>query len=186
MSFGTSQTYIYAYIGFASVYLIASFAFVANALRVSVGLSRSRQAIPAEGANPAPVVSEVLDQGQRIIDSAQLATLLPLVYIVGSMFLGSVIVRDTGLARTVNVGWIAFTVACAVASVWLSVSGVRAAGAIGRAEFDGAHAPEAVQRIGVRLGVSAALLLLVAVFMLLNLWSVAGSLDALSTVDFLL
>lgn len=190
MSFGASETYIYTYIIFASVYLIASFTFVTSALRVSRGLSRTQQTpttaeVPANG-----VVKAVISHGQRIVDYTQLATLLPLVYIVGSMFLGSVIMRNTEIARTVNVGWIGFTVLCAVGSVLLAVLGIRESGAIGSPselqERMAGRAPEALQRIGLRLGVSAALLLLVAVFTLLNLWSVITSLDTLSAVDFLL
>jgi hypothetical protein len=67
---------------------------------------------------------------------------------------------------------------------------MRESGAIGKTsdlpEQLAGRMPEALQRVGVRLGVSAALLLLVAVFTLLNLWSVISSLDALSAVDFLL
>ncbi len=192
MAFGTSTTYIYAYVAFASVYLIASFTFVASAFRVSTGLSRARQtAAPAEATTVRPAaISAVIDHGQRIIDYTQLATLLPLVYIVGSMFLGSVITRDVDLARTVNVGWVVFTILCAIASIGLTTLGIRESGAIGYASDLpgdlGNRAPEALQRIGTRLGVSAALLLLVAVFTMLNLWSIVSSLDALSAVDFLL
>lgn len=191
MSFGSSTTYIYAYIAFAAVYLIASFTFVAAALRVSTGLSRTRQAEqPIDAAGSAPAAGDVLGHGQRIVDYTQLATLLPLIYIVGSMFLGSVIVRDTDLARLINVGWIAFTLICGLASIALAVLGIRESGAISSApslaEGLGGKAADAVQRIGARLGVSAALLLLVAVFTLVNLWSIVSSLGDLKAVDFLL
>lgn len=190
MSFGASETYIYAYIAFAAVYVISSFVFVASAFRVSTGLSRAGHAAPSDDTTPATTVAGVLNHGQKIVDFAQLSTLLPLVYIVGSMFLGSVIARDVDLARAINVGWIAFTAICATASVLFAILGIRESGAIGHVQGipEGAsgRAPEAVQRVGVRLGVSAALLLLVAVFTLLNLWSIVSSLDALSAVDFLL
>jgi quinol-cytochrome oxidoreductase complex cytochrome b subunit len=190
MLFGASDTYIYAYIVFACVYLVASFTFVASALRVSTGLSRARQSSAAVTGPTNGTVASVLSHGQRLIDYTQLSTLLPLVYIVGSMFLGSVIVRNTDLARTVNIAWIVFTVACAAASILLTVLGIRESGAIGGVsdlpERLAGRAPEALQRIGLRLGVSAALLLLVAVFTLLNLWSVISSVDTLSAVDFLL
>ncbi|MBN2847058.1 MAG: hypothetical protein JXP72_01260 [Coriobacteriia bacterium] len=190
MSFGTSETYIYAYIVFAGVYLVASFTFVASALRVSTGLSRARQTSTSVEASPSSRASAVLSHSQRLIDYTQLSTLLPLVYIVGSVFLGSMIVRNTDMARAINVIWIVFTVVCAVSSVLLTVLGMRESGAIGKTsdlpEQLAGRMPEALQRVGVRLGVSAALLLLVAVFTLLNLWSVISSLDALSAVDFLL
>lgn len=192
MSFGASTTYIYAYIAFAAVYLVASFTFVAAALRVSTGLSRARQAAqPSETAVlPASAAGEVLDHGQRIVDYTQLATLLPLVYIVGSLFLGSMIVRDTDLARVVNIGWVAFTLICGLASVALAVMGIRESNAISNApslaQEIGGKASDALQRIGTRLGVSAALLLLVALFTLVNLWSIVTSLSELRAVDFLL
>lgn len=191
MSFGTSTTYINAYIVFALVYLIASFAAVASALRVSAGLSRARSS-GSSGESGAPVASvgAILDHGQRIVDYTQLATLLPLVYIVGSLFLGSIITRDVDLARTMNLGWIAFTAACGLASIMFAVLGIRESGAIGygsRIPRDPAgQTPDALQRVGTRLGVSAALLLLVAVFTMLNLWSIVSNLDGLSAVDFLL
>lgn len=192
MSFASSTTYIYAYIAFAAVYLVASFTFVAAALRVSTGLSRARQAARSSdvAALPASSAGEVLGHGQRIVDYTQLATLLPLVYIVGSMFLGSVIVRDTDLARLINVGWVAFTLICALASLALAAMGVRESGAISNAptlaQDLGSKAADALQRIGARLGVSAALLLLVAVFTLVNLVSIVTSLSELKAVDFLL
>lgn len=187
MSFGASETYIYAYIAFALVYLVASFTFVASALRVSTGLSRARGSRIAEPVTPAQVTL-VIDHGQKIVDYTQMSTLLPLVYIVGSMFLGSVIGHDTSLVQVVNLLWVLFTVVCAIASVGLAVLGIRESGAINHSGGGAlpADAPEAVQRIGVRLGVSAALLLLVAVFTMLNLWSIISSLDSLSTIDFLI
>lgn len=191
MSFGTSTTYINAYIVFALVYLVASFAFVASALRVSTGLSRTRPGGSSGEADAPPAsVGSVLDHGQKIVDYTQLATLLPLVYIVGSLFLGSIITRDADLARVMNIGWITFTSICGIASVVFAILGIRESGAIGygtRLPRDTAgQTPEALQRVGTRLGVSAALLLLVAVFTMLNLWSIVSSLDALSGVDFLL
>jgi len=190
MSFGTSDTYIYTYIMFACVYLAASVLFVVNALRVSTGLSRSHTETGSTVTVPTDVVREVLGHGQRLVDYTQIATLLPLAYIVGSMFLGSMIVRDTEAARTINVGWVAFTLLCAAVSIVLAGLGVRETGAIRKVSADDGdlsrRASDALQKIGVRLGVSAALLLLVAVFTMLNLWSVLGNLDVLSGVDFLL
>lgn len=188
MSFGTSATYIYAYIVFASVYLVASFTFVASAFRVSSGLSRASRSTRYEAEAPQASVGAVVDHGQRIVDYTQLATLLPVVYIVGSMFLGSIITRNITMARTINVGWIAFTVFCAVTSIVLAVLGIRESGVVNHSAplaYSG-RTPEALQRIGLRLGVSAALLLLVAVFTMLNLWAIITSLDALSKVNFLL
>lgn len=188
MSFGTSETYIYAYIAFASVYLIASFTFVASALRVSTGMAKSSRTMAAAENRARTSVPAVIGHGQKIIDYTQLSTLLPLVYIVGSMFLGSVISRDADLARTVNIVWVAFTGICGASSVLLAVLGIRETSSIGHDDLDGLpeKTPEPVQRLGMRLGVSSALLLLVAVFTALNLVSIILSLDALNTVDFLL
>lgn len=187
MSFGVSETYIYAYIAFAFVYLLASSTFVASALRVSTGLSKATKAAVHADATASPATS-VIGHGQKIVDYTQLSTLLPLVYIVGSMFLGSVISRNVDLARTMNIAWVAFTVLCAAASVGLAALGIRESSVVHHASEQGlvAQSPEAVQRIGIRLSVSAALLLLVAVFTLLNLLSVLSSLEALSAADFLL
>ncbi len=191
MSFGTSTTYINAYIAFAFVYLLASLAFATSALRVSAGLSRTRPTGSSDDteASAAPI-GVVLDHGRKIVDYTQLATLLPLVYIVGSLFLGSIVTRDTDLARTMNAGWIAFTAMCGAASIAFAVLGIRESGSIGhgaRLPRDPAgRIPEALQREGTRLGVSAALLLLVAVFTMLNLWSIVSSLESLSAVDYLL
>lgn len=191
MSFGVSETYIFAYIAFAVVYLVASFAFVVNALRVSTGLSRARQAgVPSPDAPPMRVVAGIIEHSQKLVDYTQMSTVLPLVYIVGSMFLGSWIIRDTGMVRMLNVGWIVFTMVCAVASVALTMLGIRESRAIGAIselpdQLSG-RAPEALQKVGLRLGVSAALLLLVTVFTMLNLLSVLGSLDALVDIDYLL
>jgi hypothetical protein len=193
MSFGVSETYIFAYVGFAVVYLVASFTFVVSALRVSARLSRARQsAAPATAAEGQRLgaVTAVIEHSQKLVDYTQLSTLLPLVYIVGSMFLGSVIVRNIEMARTVNIGWVAFTAACGLASVVLTALGIRESRAVAAVadlpEQLPGKAPEALQRVGLRLGVSAALLLVVAVFTLLNLFSVLTNIDTLRDIDYLL
>ncbi|MCE5192240.1 MAG: hypothetical protein LLG08_10870, partial [Actinomycetia bacterium] len=118
MTFSSSSTYIYTYVIFAVIYVASSAAFVVNAIRVSTTLSRTRGAanlaeVPASEAS-APPVGEVISHSQRLVDYTQLAALLPLVYVVGSMFLGSLILRGSGHTG-VNLGWIAFTVVVAVA-----------------------------------------------------------------------
>jgi hypothetical protein len=106
------------------------------------------------------------------------------------MFLGSVILREAASVRTVNITWVVVTAACTLAAVALALLGARETNAIGSAsqleEDLAGRRPEILQRIGLRLGVSAALLLLVAVFTLLNLWSILASIDTLLRVDFLL
>ncbi|MBN2247401.1 MAG: hypothetical protein JW733_01735 [Coriobacteriia bacterium] len=185
MSFGSTTMYIYAYIAFALVYLIGSAISATSALRISLLLSRSHST-DSGNVTPAPL-GPVLGYGRRLVDCTQAATVLPLVYIVGSMFLGSLIARDPDAARAINVAWVVFTLVCAAASIVLAALALKAYRQMGPAyrQTSGA-APDALQRVGVRLGVSAALLLVVAAFTLLNAWSVVGDLGALQAVDFLL
>jgi lysylphosphatidylglycerol synthetase-like protein (DUF2156 family) len=190
MSFTDSVTYVYAYMAFAIVYLVGSIVSATSALRVSNGISHAPHT--AEDAAPASAaIGDVIDHGRRLLDYTQVATLLPLVYIVGSMFLGSFIAKDTGLARSLNIIWVAFTLICAAAAVTLSALALREAQAMrsisgGTWSLGSGHTPEALQKVGMRLGVSAALLILVAVFIMLNLWSVAGNMGTLSSTGFLL
>lgn len=190
MPFTDSVTYIYAYITFAVVYLAGSIVSATSALRVSNGISRAPHT--GEGAAHAPAaMGDVIGHGQRLLDYTQMATLLPLIYTVGSVFLGSFVAEDTSLARSLNVIWLVFTLICAAAAIILSVLALREAQTIRSISGDTwglgrAHAPEALQKVGLRLGVSAALLLLVAVFIMLNLWSVAGNMGTLSSTGFLL
>jgi len=190
MSFTDSVTYVYAYMAFAIVYLVGSIVSATSALRVSNGISRAQHT--DEGTTPAPVViGAVIGHGERLLDYTQVGTILPLVYIVGSMFLGSFIAKDTGLARSLNVVWVVFTLVCAAAAIILSVLALREAQAMrsisgGTWSLGRGHTPEALQKVGLRLGVSAALLLLVAVFIMLNLWSVVRNMGTLSSTGFLL
>jgi hypothetical protein len=177
---------------FAVVYLASSVAFVVNAVRVSTALSRAHELTD----NPeqrriersTPAVGEVISHSQRLVDYTQLATLLPLVYVVGSMFLGSLILGGTHHA-SVNIGWVTLTVAATAASVTFVVLGLRESAKLNHLEdLAGAtgNAADALQRIGLRLGVSAALLLLVAVFMTLNLYSILSGIQGLLGVQFLI
>ncbi len=190
MSFDVSETYIYAYIVFAAVYVLVSLALFATAMRVSPGLSRNRQPTTIIDEEHARQALDVVAHGQRLIDYTQLATLLPLAYIVGSMALGSIIVQGPSLARPVNVAWVALTAVCAISALLFTALAIHHGGRIGRTSEIPDElpdpVPQALQRLGLRLGVSAALLLLVAVFMVLNLWSIIESLDTLPLVDFML
>ncbi len=192
MTFSSSSTYIYTYVLFAVVYLASSVAFVVSAVRVSTALSRAHEL----SDNPeqhllttsSPAVGAVISHSQRLVDYTQLATLLPLVYVVGSMFLGSLILGGTG-HTTVNIGWVAFTIAATIASVAFGVLGMRESARLNNLkDLEGAtgRAADALQKIGLRLGVSAALLLLVAVFMVLNLYAILSSMQGLLGVEFLI
>ncbi|PKQ20132.1 MAG: hypothetical protein CVT66_06615 [Actinobacteria bacterium HGW-Actinobacteria-6] len=191
MALSSSSTYIYAYVVFAVVYLASSIAFVFSAVRVSTSLSRVRDIAGDSGrasAEPGLVVRDYVSHSQRLVDYTQLATLLPLVYVVGSMFLGSLILGGTGHTG-INYGWITFTAAATIASIAFVVLGMRESAKLGHLkDIDEAKgsAADVLQRIGVRLGVSAALLLLVAVFMLLNLFSVLSSIEGLLGLKFLI
>jgi len=187
MAFASSSAYVYLYVTFAVVYMASSSAFVLNALRVSTALSRTREVAPTSNRaprEPGPEVGLFIAHSQRLVDYTQLATLLPLAYVVGSMFLGSLILGGSGHVG-VNYGWVALTVAATAASVVFVVLGMRESAALGSPEVlrnVSGRMNDALQRIGIRLGVSAALLLLMTVFMLLNLFSVlSGMQDLLGT-----
>ena len=185
MSFASTTTYIYAYVAFALVYLAGSAVSAVSALRISLLLSRSG---PADTRpTPPTAVGAILGYGRRLVDCTQAATILPLIYIVGSIFLGSLVARDPGTAGAINVVWVIFTLLCAAASILLAIVALRTYRQM-RPDSDRAAgtAPEALQRVGTRLGVSAALLIVVAAFTLVNVWSVMGDLGVLKATDFLL
>lgn len=185
MSFTSTTTYIYAYVAFAIVYLVGSAIAAASALRISLMLSRPRPDGTESGATPP--VGTLLGHGRRLVDCTQAATVLPLVYIVGSMFLGSLIARNPDAARAINVLWVVFTLVCAAASILLAALAFKAHRQMAQASGQAAStSPDVLQRVGVRLGVSAALLIVVAAFTLLNVWSVVGDFGALEAADFLL
>lgn len=185
MSFTSTTTYIYAYVAFALVYLVGSVIAAASALRISLLLSRPHPADADTTLSSPP--GTFLSDGRRLVDCTQAATVLPLVYIVGSMFLGSLIARNPDAARAINVVWIVFTLVCAAASIMLAALAFKAYRQIRQASGRAAGtSPDVLQRVGVRLGVSAALLLVVATFTLLNVWSVVGDFGALKAADFLL
>ena len=190
MTFTSSSTYVYTYVVFAVVYLVSSVAFVVSALRVSATLSRSRTSVPTESEQqPARATAgEYVSRSQRLVDYTQLATMLPLVYIVGSMFLGSLILNSQG-PRMINIVWVTFTIIAAGAAVTFAVLGTRESmslGGVGAIVASNSRAADVFQRIGIRLGVSAALLLLVAVFTMLNLLSILGNVDSLLGIQYML
>lgn len=193
MAFASSSTYIYLYVAFAVVYMASSLSFVFTALRVSTALSRAHDPVvtPEENAfrpGPGPEVGAFIAHSQRLIDYTQLATLLPLGYVVGSMFLGSLILGGSGHVA-VNFGWIALTVLAMGAAVAFSVLGSRESRALGTPKVPigtTARSNAILQRIGMRLGVSAAMLVLMTVFMLLNLYSVLSGMQDLLGAQFLI
>lgn len=191
MAFASSSAYIYLYLAFAVVYLVSSLAFVFNAFRVSTVLSRAHGRPLAVDETPReqnPEVGAFISHSQHLVDYTQLATLLPLAYVVGSMFLGSLILGGTGHTG-VNYGWIALTVLATGASVAFTVLGARESRALGTPDVlrgTTARTNDALQRIGMRLGVSAALLVLMTVFTLLNVYAVLSGMQDLLGAQFLL
>ncbi len=187
MSLSDSTTYVYAYIAFAVVYVISSATLIARALRIGAALTRQPEADRAPGSVSRHDVDVSMRASRRLTDYAQLATLLPLVYIAGSMLLGSLILRGQP-ASLMNTVWIVFTVAAAALAVALTIAGSRQAVRLSDTSLQIAddRIAEAMHRTGIRLAVSAALLLLVAVFTALNLFSVLSDLGTLKQLEFVL
>lgn len=188
MSFASSMTYVYAYVGFVCVYLAGSLVLATSAISASSRLSRTEPG--AAGDTPgAAGLDTALGHGRRLIDYTQAATALPLVYIVASVLLGSLVARYPGNAGVVNVVWIALTAVCGGASLLLAVVAHRESARLAPPASTGTDArvtAEALQKTALRLGVSTALLLLVAAFTLLNMWSVLSDLGTLRAAGFLL
>lgn len=191
MAFASSSAYIYLYLAFAVVYMLSSLTFVFNAFRVSTLLSRTHDLVLATDETPrepGPEIRTFISHSQRLIDYTQLATLLPLAYVVGSMFLGSLILGGSG-HTAVNYGWIALTVLATGASVAFAVLGARESRALGTPNASlgtTARTNDALQRVSMRLGVSASMLVLMTVFMLLNLYAVLSGMQDLLGAQFLI
>ncbi len=191
MAFASSSAYIYLYVAFAVVYMASSLASIFNAFRVSTAISRARDLVLAtEEAprEPGPEIGAFISRSQRLIDYTQLATLLPLAYVAGSMLLGSLILGGSGHV-VVNYGWIALTVLATGASVAFTILGARESHALGTPSVPistTAHSNAILERIGMRLGVSAAMLVLTTIFMLLNLYSVLSGMQDLLGAQFLI
>lgn len=171
--------------------MASSLSFVFNALRVSALLSRTNELVSVSDrapAEPGPEIGTFISHSQRLVDYTQLATLLPLAYVVGSMFLGSLILGGSGHVG-VNYGWIALTLLATAASVAFAVLGARESRALGAPAIQrgtSLRANDVLQRVGMRLGVSAAMLVLMTVFMMLNLYSVLSGMQDLLGAQFLI
>lgn len=186
MSFASSMTYVYAYVAFACIYVVGSIVLARSTITASSRLSR-RLAGTGEQPHRMSEPDPALGHGRRLIDCTQAATALPLVYIVSSVFLGSLVARNPGSAGIINIGWIVLTLVCGAASILLAIVAYRESAQLKvRAGEGTTAAAEALQKIGLQLGVSTALLLLIAAFTLLNVWSVISDIGALKAVDFLL
>jgi hypothetical protein len=104
MSFTDPTTYIYAHVAFAAVHLASSLVSATSALQVSNGISRTPHT-GERATRAAAAMGDAIGHGQRLRGYTQVATLLPLIYIVGSLLLGSFIAEDTDLVRSLNVIW---------------------------------------------------------------------------------
>lgn len=186
----TSTVYVYAYVAFALAYLISTVILSLKALFVRKVLTSISRAEVAENTTTTIMVREMLAGGQRMVDYAQLGTLLPLTYIVTSVFLGSRILLDRSHAGAANTVWVVFTLIGIGASILLAVRGRDAARAAAKGDLDGLstndQAALAGERIARRLGMSLSLLALVVVFMTLNLWSIVTNLDTLLDLNYVL
>jgi hypothetical protein len=186
----TSSTYVYTYIAFALAYLVSSATLAVTAFRTSGGLSKAGRSADPQGRPALELAREYVGHGQRLVDLAQLATLLPLAYIVGSIFLGSAILRNQDWAGMANALWVAITVVAIGASVMLAAGGTKEARALSDIDAEqaivGERTADAAHKLASRLGISTTLLVLVALFTMLNLWSVAGNLGTLLDLNYVL
>ncbi len=186
----TSTVYVYAYVAFALAYLVSAVALSLKALFVRKVLTSIGRAGDSDTTTTTVMVRETLAGGQRMVDYTQLATLLPLTYIVVSVFLGSRILLDHSHAGVANAVWIAFPLIGIGASILLAVRGRDAARAAAEGDLDGLSTSDqaalAGERLASRLGMSLGLLALVVVFTTLNLWSVATNLDTLLDLNYVL
>lgn len=186
----TSSTYVYTYIAFALAYFASSLLLLVYAFKTSGRLSAAGREAD-KGMPPAfgPAQSYI-SHGQRVVDYTQLATLLPLVYIVLSVALGSVILHNTSWAGLMNAVWIAVTLVGMGACALLAMRVTREARAL--AEFDpattvvGERTADAASRLSGRLSMSAGLLILMLVFTTLNLWSIVANLTTVLGLDYVL
>lgn len=181
--------YVYAYVVFAVVYLMSCAAFVGNALRLARPLVAMRRTVTAapQPVERAGAVRELIDRSQRLVDYTQLATLLPILYIAGGALLGTLITRSGG-SRYIGLAWLTFTIVAAAAALLFAVLALRLSSGVmpaNLAEPSGVTT-ETLNRIGIRLGASAALMLLVAVFTVLNLYTILTNVDVFGSAEYLL
>ncbi|MDZ4654372.1 MAG: hypothetical protein U1F44_00615 [Coriobacteriia bacterium] len=186
----TSSTYIYTYIAFALIYAVSSVTLVLKTIGASERISKAGKTAAVDGHPILELAREYIGHGQRLVDYVQLATLLPLAYIVGSIFLGSAILRNQDWSGIANTLWVIITVLAMAASIILAVRGTREVHALSKIDTDKAIADErasnAAHKLVGRLGISTTLLVLATVFTTLNLWSVVSSLDTLLAFDYVL
>lgn len=186
----TSSTYIYTYIAFALVCIVSDVTLVLKTIGASEHISKAGKTAAVDGHPILELAREYIGHGQRLVDYVQLATLLPLAYIVGSIFLGSAILRNQDWSGIANTLWIVITVLAMAASIILAARGTREVHALSKIDTDKAIADErvsnATHKLAGRLGISTTLLVLVTAFIALNLWSVMSNLNTLLNLDYVL
>lgn len=186
----TSSTYVYTYIAFALAYIGSSLLLVVHAFKTSGLLSSAGRNARRDGRPTFELARTFVAHGQRVVDYTQLATLLPLLYIVLSVGLGSAILRDRAWAGVANAAWIVITLLGIGTCMLLVGRTIKEAHAL--AEMDattavtGERTADAASRLGGRLGMSAGLLVLVLVFTALNLWAVASNISTMLGLDYVL
>lgn len=186
----TSATYVYTYIAFALAYLVSGLILAIRGFRTSAALSKAGRSAPEHGVPALDLARSYVGHAQRLVDYTQLATLLPLGYIVGSVFLGSAILRNRDWAGIANTLWIAATLVAIGASIVLTTRAAKAGRALAEMDAEeaiiGERTADAAHKLASRLGVSTVLLVLVTVFTMLNLWSVIANISTLLELDYVL
>ncbi|MDO9557397.1 MAG: hypothetical protein Q7J82_07440 [Coriobacteriia bacterium] len=186
----TSTTYVYTYIAFAVVYLGAALTLVVDALRMTTGLATAGRTTPTDNRPAFELARECVKHGQHMVDYTQLATLLPLAYIVGSIFLGSAVLRNQDWAAIANALWVTITTVAIGASIILAVRGAKETRALSRIDVGeamvGERTSQASHKLASRLRTSTVLLVLVVAFTTLNLWSVVSGLNTLLGLNYVL
>lgn len=178
--------YVYSYIVFALVYVVAGTIFSVRTFKASNHLARQRRALRATNDEGGLVVFDE-QRAWRMIDHAQLATLLPLAYVVCSIFLGSLILKGNGSAALANTIWVLVTILATLAVLALLLRDPgRHTPAEPLRETFATSDPAVHRRIATRLGFSAALLTFITAFMALNAWAVLTNMQQLLQMHYVL
>jgi len=176
----STRAYLYSYILFAAVYALAGIFILIR------DLALSRRLRHATDTPDAPVVGH--EHTLRMADHTLRATLLPLLYVVCSLFLGSLILRNRATAQHANTLWALVTVVATLAVLVLVLRTPRRhAPPELLAEARPAASDSATTlHAGTRLRLSTALLALVVTFVVLNTWVVLGQFQQLLQTKYVL
>ena len=185
-----SSTYVFAYLAFAIIYLMTGTWLTIVSVRAGSEMAQGSRRARTNVAGSRDLTREYIGQGAHLVDYAQLATLLPLAYILASIFLGSAALRAQRWTGAANALWVALTLVAIFVSVVLALRGIRRARRLAEIDAEaaivGVEAADAARKIAGRLAVSAILLGLAVAFTTLNLWSVLTNLNTLLDVKYVL